>query len=343
MTEKLLGQELTELNDLLERESGGSQILTARLDLLLASSEDAGRVLGIVGARAHSQLASARFAAELLASPKELLARESAAEDVAILTWALRPSIPFSGFASTAEEGIWPVLGDLDLAPIAARACRIDCGFDQDRRAQIGSGVVLSGDGYEWTIVTAAHVVADLRAAGWSTGEGVGGWASVDSSPTSGGREVVSLKEDMWVHPSQDLALLRASSPLPLPDLPRCNDIDSCHPIAVVGFPFFDSRRDPWPKAFGFRDPAGVLRLSPGVSLEIATRAWRGSDVQLLVHDASTLSGSSGSGLFTLPSLHLAGIHVGGWPLAGEAAQRPFAGNAAVPIKELEEGIPWPT
>lgn len=343
MTEKILGQELTELNDLLEREAGGSQILAARLDLLLASSEAAGRVLGIVGARAHSQLASARFAAELLANPEELLARESVAEDVAILAWALRPAIPLSGLASTSAEGIWPVLGDLDVAPVASRACRIDCGFDQDRRAQIGSGVVLCGDGCEWTIVTAAHVVADLRAAGWSTGEGVGAWASVDSGPTSGGPEVVSLKENIWVHPSQDLALLRAASSIPLPDLPRCNEIGGGHPIAVVGFPFFDSRRDPWPKAFGFHDPAGVLRLSPGVSLEITTRAWRGSDVQLLVHDASTLSGSSGSGLFTLPSLHLAGIHVGGWPLAGEAARRPFAGNAAVPIKALEEKAPWPT
>jgi Trypsin-like peptidase domain len=342
VTGRILGHDLAELDDLLKREPGGNQALSARLDRLLASSEDAGRVLGIVGARAHSQLASARFAAELLANPQDLIARESASEDVAILEWALRPAIPISGLSAATAEGIWPALADLDLAAVSSRACRIDCGLARERRTQIGSGIVLCGDGRELTIATAAHVVADLRAVGWSTVEGVQGWVA-GSDLATGYSEPILLNNDAWMHPSQDIALLRADSSIHLPNLSLCDEVDRGQPVAIVGFPFFDSRWDQWPKAFGFRDPAGVLRLSPGVLLEVTTRTWRNSSVQLLVHDASTLSGSSGSGLFELPSLRLAGIHVGGWPQASEASSQPFYDNAAVPINALGEELPWPT
>jgi endonuclease G len=131
---------------------------------------------------------------------------------------------------------------------------------------------------------------------------------------------------------------------------PRPLPIESSQPIevdsltiAVIGHPWFDSRLDPFPKWFGFGEEFGIKRFSPGRLRELGVRVWRDHRVLTLLHDATTLSGSSGSCILDLESMRVLGLHFGGWPIekrqirtiAGSFAAQLFEANGAVPLWNL--------
>lgn len=304
------------------------------LDDLLREAGTPVKKLGFVGARGGvKQIESARFAIELLADAAALAERSSSEDDLAVIEWALRPAVPIIDGRSTFAGDRWRSVADQDLGPLSRRVCRIDIGRNLSSRIQAGTGVLRSRPDGVAEVLTAAHVLRDMRSAGWQEPGGLLAYAVPAEDP---GRadSAITITDSHTVDERRDVAILSTETRLDGTDLPETNrKIPQASALAVVGYPYFDSRKDAWASDFGFREPAGVLRISPGLSLGEQDREWLGHLIPVLAHDASTLSGSSGSAVVELPSLSLAGIHVGGWPLAGSHR---FEGNAAVLLAEID-------
>jgi hypothetical protein len=255
------------------------------LDRLIINSGGAADTLGIVGARHVDRLASARLTADLLGDVERVAARPAPEEDLAVMEWALRPAVPvIDGRVAAAAADLWPLLGDLDLSAVVSRVCRIDAGQTSDGRVQVGTGVFVR-HGSETVLVTAAHVLSNLESCGWR--QTLEAWAVRGENPATVGSEALPLREVVGVHERHDLASLRvedveqaASFSSPVANIPP-----DCV-VVVVGYPYFDSRRDAWPRDFGFREPAGVLRVAPGACLGTAIRRWAGHDATVITHDA---------------------------------------------------------
>jgi hypothetical protein len=314
------GQDLGELRNL--------------LDELLREAGTPVKKLGFVGAKGGvERIESARFAVELLADAAALAERGSSEEDLAVIEWALRPAVPIVEGRSTLVGDRWRDLADRDLGPLCRRICRIDVGRDLGSRIQAGTGVLRSGRDGGAEVLTAAHVLGGMRAAGWQAPGGLSAYAVPAEEPDRADH-AIPITDGHPVDEHRDIAVLSAEVGLDDDDLEETDrGIPQASALAVVGYPYFDSRKDGWASAFGFREPAGVLRIAPGLSLGRQDRDWRGHVVSVLAHDASTLSGSSGSAVVELPSLRLAGIHVGGWPVAGSHR---FTDNAAIPLAEVD-------
>lgn len=123
---------------------------------------------------------------------------------------------------------------------------------------------------------------------------------------------VVRTVTAVFVHPTQDIAILRfkeAGLPTALSLQPERN-IDDV--VAVIGYPMRDYSvaRDTQDMVFkGPRGdvPFGVRRIQPGhVTLREKPNAWR--------TDASSLKGNSGSPVVRMADGTVVGIHVGGYP-----------------------------
>lgn len=100
---------------------------------------------------------------------------------------------------------------------------------------------------------------------------------------------------------------------------------------------------DHFPKYFGFGSDFGVKRFSPGEIRVLENRDWRGSNTEVVLHDATTLSGSSGSCIINLTNLHVVALHFGGWPMPERLIKihdtdllaQLFYHNGAVPLWKL--------
>jgi hypothetical protein len=327
---------LARLQALLTSDSEAHGLVIERLDRLLASSPEAARRLGVVPVAGEARLASARFSAELLDDQDALRARPSFEEDVAVIEWVLRPAIPYGELELAAEAGIWPGLATIDLGDVARSCCRIDIGRTWERRVHAGSGFVLRAAGEVTWLVTAAHVTTSLEAEGWGTPSGPLAWAWCGSAEPENAGDALELHGTATAHHVADLSLVRLGcqigSAISLPDSARVRPGSL---LAVCGYPYFDSRRDSWLRAYGFRDPTSTLRISPGTARRVVNKRWKSEEsMELIEHDAATLSGSSGSLIIDLPELRLVGVHVGGW---ADNSDGPFSANVAVPQDRIVE------
>jgi endonuclease G len=86
-------------------------------------------------------------------------------------------------------------------------------------------------------------------------------------------------------------------------------------PVAVVGYPAWDSRNGEDAMRNVFRDIYDVKRLAPGYLIP-------STDPATLQHDCSTLGGNSGSAVLDVPTGAAVGLHFGGRFLTGNYAVR---------------------
>lgn len=302
---------------------------------------------------------SARFAVESLDHPEELA--QQGAEgmvNLGILEWVMRPALPLpdNRFEPPAA-GPW---GDLkaDLVEGPARSvCRLDLCIKGCQPIQVGGGFVVGEDDKDrLVIMTNVHVVRAAQNVGWMACPEVGLACDFERYATDAGGPLFTLDEACDLHPSYDLALVylpkeNVTGPAPMPApllLSSSPSGDVCSlQIGVVGHPTFDPSRDPFPKYFGFGNQFGIKRLSPGYVKLIENRGWSypvaGGSVDVFLHDASTLGGSSGSCILDLSTLQVVGLHFGGWAQAEQTVTvggskllaQLFSANGAVPLWTL--------
>lgn len=123
-------------------------------------------------------------------------------------------------------------------------------------------------------------------------------------------------------HPDEDAVLLRLN---PTPELEKRKILvwretslaESAH-VAVVGYPFLDTARNPLFVDQIFGNKLGVKRLAPGELL--------GGRHNSIFHDCSTLGGNSGSPVVDMKTCSVVGLHRDGFFLARNEA----VGNQAL-------------
>ena len=321
---------LEQIRLLLGPDKGATDTLIVQLDQLLAASGGTADRLGIVGARGPERLASARFVADFLDDPERLSARPSWEEDLAVVEWVLRPAVPLEGGRAAFPEGRWGRLAGQDFSALAASVCRLDVSRDGGIRTQAGSGFFVTADDGEPAIVTAAHVISSVEALGWPRGP-IHLLAINAEDPRAGTPTALEVTGVRQIDLELDVAVVAVVGGVEVAPLVSAPPPAEGAEIVVLGYPYFDSRLDPWARDFGFREPAGVLRIAPGVSLGAGIRKWRNASIEAFSHDASTLSGSSGSAVFELSGPRLVGVHVGGKPQLTSDVNR-FEWNLAVPF-----------
>jgi hypothetical protein len=294
--------------------------------------------------------ASARITVELLDAPDRIADRPEGIVDLGVIEWLLRPTIQIiDGLIAPPTGPPWNNLDRGVVASASGAVCRLDLVYNGYKPCQVGTGFLIgqSDDGF-LTVMTNAHVVQGFQNYGWPTVTGLAAVCDFQRySPQVGGK-LLPLMNEYRLHPSYDLALvfldpdvqeitpptmaLTASSQAP--------DPTEGLKIGVIGHPSFNSAYDPFPKQFGFGDVFGVKRFSPGLIRALEERSWSGHDLQVVLHDSTTLSGSSGSCILDLESMNVVGLHFGGWPLptskvttpSGDVVAQLFEANGAVPL-----------
>jgi len=298
-------------------------------------------------------LASARMAVELIEKPDQLADKPEGIVDLGVIEWLLRPALPLRhNLLDEVESGPWKHLATDEVKVQSSSVCRLDVSISDSDPIQIGTGFVAGEDGAgRFLVVTNAHVLEEVRRIGWPEKPGIAFCCDferfepgIDGTPSP-------LDEQHEIHPTYDLAILHLrreslgnKSVAPL-------RISSCAPdsipnlkIGVIGHPAFDSRRDPFPQFFGFGNEFGIKRFSPGFVRTTGESVWRGHQVWIFHHDATTLSGSSGSCIVDLNTMKVIGLHFGGWPLRKRAVRangadviaKLFESNGAVPLWALK-------
>lgn len=324
------------------------------LDRWISDASDE-QPMGIAAPGLSSQkfLASARYSAENLDSAEKVLSRPEGIVDLGTIEWCLRPALPIvSGKISPPPSPPWNDLRAGEIAYAACRICRIDLGFSNHEPFHLGSGFVLGSCKREtYFVVTNAHVIAEAIRLGWPTEKGLDLFCDFERISVEQGGPLYRLRGAYSIHDQYDLGVLFLSASEELKFLDR----DELHlmattpdptvgaKIGVLGHPHFDSRRDPFPQHFGFGDQYGVKRFSPGLIRVVEERRWLEHDVEVFLHDASTLSGSSGSCILNLQTKEVLGLHFGGWPFSqrsvptssGDHLAQLFEANGAVPLWKL--------
>lgn len=228
------------------------------------------------------------------------------------------------------------------------------------RFAQVGTGFVVGTDQSGASIIiTNRHVVEVALRYGWGDVRGI--TLSCDFARHSAIEDddrasyLVSVEKPPEVHSTYDLAVVALDSRANMRELrSELLNIQRTAPIlgsnaavevGVLGHPSFDSARDPFPSHFGFGEGFGIKRFSPGYVRRVEKRKWRAQFTDIFLHDATTLSGSSGSCILDLNTNAVVGLHFGGWPLPKRAIKTPdgqdiiaqlFESNGAVPLWLLE-------
>jgi len=298
-------------------------------------------------------LASARYSAENLDSVEKVLSRPEGIVDLGTIEWCLRPALPIiSGKISPPTSPPWNDLKVDEIAYAAYRNCRIDLGISNREPFHLGSGFVVgSCKADTYLIMTNAHVVREAVRLGWPTEKGLELFSDFERVSVEESGPLYRLRGAYVIHDRYDLAVLylSASDELEFLDLNELHltaeapDPTVGAKIGVVGHPHFDSRRDPFPQHFGFGDEYGIKRFSPGLIRVVEERRWMERDVEVFLHDASTLSGSSGSCILNLKTKDVLGLHFGGWPFpkrgvrtsSGDQLAQLFEANGAVPLWKL--------
>lgn len=338
---------------LVPQDAPAPEYLTSLLDEALDSGGGSATPMGIVAGTASTSnaLASARKTAENIENVERICARPEGIVDLGTIEWLLRPSLPLVSDRFTPVEcGPWKNLDNEMVATVARIVCRVDICIPGFEAIHLGTAFVVGKDTLSRTVLlTNAHVVDTAQIMyGWPKIKEVTLRADFDREIGHESQPAESFDAEFKIHAEHDLAILF------LPESGRsnhcyprlCKDIPVKlleNPIGVIGHPSFDSRLDPFPRKFGFGDAFGVKRFSPGLIRAIDVRSWRFHDVFVALHDATTLSGSSGSCVFDLQTLTLCGLHFGGWPRSSKNARisdrvslaELFEANGAVPIWKL--------
>lgn len=314
--------------------------------------------LGVVPASLLSPtqlLASARFTAELLDRPGEISDRPEGIVDLTTIEWLLRPSLPLrNDLIDPPHSPPWDWLGANIVEALSKRVCRLDMVAEGHQPRQIGTGFVAGEtDDRRVLIMTNTHVVDAAVGFGWGQIPGIQLACDFQrfSTVAGGALHVLSPHDPPRVHPRYDLALLVLDiddDPESVLGEPRTLLSKSPAPtegkrIGVIGHPSFDSTRDPFPEHFGFGNEFGIKRFSPGYIRTMKKRRWRDAEVDVFLHDATTLSGSSGSCIVDMDEKKVVGLHFGGWPTAkrkirasgGDRLAELFESNGAVPLWKL--------
>ncbi len=105
-----------------------------------------------------------------------------------------------------------------------------------------------------------------------------------------------------------DISLLRIVKPplLATPFNLADSEAKRHDPVALIGYPAYDSRNDASAQARYFRDLYDVKRFAPGFILSPL------ADNSTLSHDCTSLGGNSGSPLISLENRHVVGLHFAG-------------------------------
>jgi|SRR4051812_11564423 hypothetical protein len=298
-------------------------------------------------------LASARVTAEHLDEPERILSRPEGIPDLDAIEWCLRPALPIrAGRITPPGSPPWNDLAPDMVAGPSRRVCRIDVGVRDAEPFQLGTGFVAGGRNRDaYIIVTNTHVVREALRFGWATDPDVGLYGDFDRTSIAHDGPRHRLRTSHALHDRHDLAALYldASDQLAFAEhddltlTDRAPDPAVGAKIGVLGHPHFDSRRDPFPQHFGFGHEYGIKRFSPGLLRALESRRWHGYDVEVMLHDATTLSGSSGSCILDLRSREVVGLHFGGWPARHRVVSTPaadlvaqlFEANGAVPLWRL--------
>ncbi len=157
--------------------------------------------------------------------------------------------------------------------------------------------------------------------------------AGVDFAQEVIPREPVFLEVHrvVLIHPHWDMAVLRVSGLRPGHPALKLGvtppDELAERDVAVIGYPAQDPRNDLSLQNQIFRGIFDVKRLQPGKlkSRERIVDSF-GNNVHIVIHDASTLGGNSGSAIIDVGTGEVVGLHFGG---------RYLKANYAVPTFEL--------
>ena len=177
-----------------------------------------------------------------------------------------------------------------------------------------GTGWLLEGN----IVVTNRHVaslVAQKQGGRLAFRRGANGFpmqVRIDFREEYGSDEAEELFVDRIEYladPGQpDIALLRIGTPstLPAPLVLAGRDAASGTHIGVIGYPAIDSQRNPIANIRDiFKDIYDVKRFAPGLVSST-------SDANVLMHDASTMGGNSGSPVVSLETGEVVGLHFSG-------------------------------
>ena len=320
-------------------------------DAFRATSGGLPMPMGVVPVTSRQRvLASALSTVELFESLHDVSARPEGLVDLGVLEWLLRPSLLLrDGRFEPVPTGPWAELPS-DIGAVVSRSvCRIDVLAGGNGLIHVGTGIRVGRMGDSAAFLTNAHVAESAnKIAGWMGFRKAEMVATFDLEAHVEGPRYFSLGPVSVLHPRYDLALIVSEESITDDSMvlssvaPSASDGVS---IGLIGHPSFDSNLDPFPRMFGFGDLFGVKRLSPGRMRSTAHREWRGSSVDVVLHDASTLSGSSGSCIFDLASGRLLAIHFGGWPKVSvpdvphqpQVSRSVFESNGAVPLWCLKD------
>lgn len=210
------------------------------------------------------------------------------------------------------------------------RICRIDLGFGGSDLFHLGTGFVIGTRKMDaYVVLTSAHVASEAIRLGWPTDCGTTLYCDFDRTQVEQSGALHRLRDAYTIHGLYDLAVLYlgASEELtfldhnPLRLSAHAPDPTVGAKIGVLGHPHFDSRRDGFPQHFGFGDQYGIKRFSPGLIRALEERRWLENDIEVFLHDATTLSGSSGSCILNLQTKEVIGLHFGDGRFCHELSQ----------------------
>lgn len=299
--------------------------------------------------------ASARAAVDLVDAPESLVRKPEGIVDLGVIEWLLRPAFLLKdGLIDSVLSGPWQMLARDVVRRQDSSVCRIDLSIPGYDPIHFGTGFVVGRTSDDrFVVMTAAHVVDEALQAGWQSVQQVqlvGDFGRYADSTVTNSSAFVDQYD---FHPSYDLALLYLSlgdfSSSSLPDslvvaAEAPSVIDGLQ-IGVVGHPSFHSNSDSFPRLFGFGPHFGVKRFSPGLVRTATNRFWRGHFVDVILHDATTLRGSSGSCVLDMHTMKIIGLHFGGWPMpkkevsvhGASTLAELFYENGAVPLWLLHD------
>jgi hypothetical protein len=298
--------------------------------------------------------ASASMAVELIETPEQLAEKPESLVDLGIIEWLLRPALLLkNGLIESPATGPWQQLKPDIVAAPTKSVCRIDLCMDGYTPIHLGTGFVIGTNvSGQFVVMTNAHVIDGAKQYGWQSQDGINLACDFTRDSVDISDQLLSLSFEYHIHPQYDLALVYLSraqlevngiSLTPLMIVEKPPDAILGLEMGIIGHPSFDSNRDPFPKYFGFGDEFGVKRFSPGFIRNIEKRNWRSQDVEVFLHDATTLSGSSGSCILDLKNMNVVGLHFGGWPMQRQRMEignkdviaQLFHANGAIPLWTL--------
>jgi hypothetical protein len=263
-----------------------------------------------------------------------------------LLHWLLRPALRIRSTKTGIEPDAvadpiwgkwWDSLHDL-VGSRSGAVGRIDVVQGGKRMFRFGTGWIAGRDGEDWILVTAGHVLRDLRKAGWGK---TGTDAIVDFGCLDEDGQALTLRPVAFGHPDLDLATLRLPvalapglqalgiSTAPPAPLDGVAAMVVGHPVLGTADPVFVTHTVGFDKCWGVKRASPGLLRSPRISPPSSAYPKDGWRIAF-AHDATTLGVSSGSPVFDLEKGTVVGVHVGGSPV-DPTCPRWFVDNYAMP------------